>query len=137
MIANPSFLSFFLLIVLHVIRTANVRQNAIQDGLPNIIMGDSWFTSLTMLQAIAQSGDEVVGQLKVSHGGYPKDYLNEHLKDAPGGVHIVMKGTLPSGIDVVATGYKYSSKRVLFFLSTPGAGLTIPGEPYEMRYTDE
>ena len=89
-----------------------------------------------MLQAIAQSGEEVIGQLKVSHGGYPKDYLNEHLKDAPGGVHIVMKGTLPSGVEAVAIGYKYSSKRVLFFLSTPGAGLTMPGEQYEMRYSN-
>ena len=129
--ANKS-LTFLLILFL---RTEHSRVVA-NDGLSNLYLGDSWFASLTMAQGLAQSGHEVIGQLKTNHGGYPKDYLAEHLKDAPGGVHIVMKGTLPSGMEMVATGYKYSSKKVLFFISTPGAGPTTPGEPYEMRYTD-
>lgn len=107
-----------------------------RDGLANTYMGDSWFTSLTMAQALKIQGHETIGQLKNSHGGYPKDFISEHLEDAPGGVHLVLKGTLPSGVEVVATGYKYASKKVLHFLSTAGAGSTIPGEPYGMRYTD-
>ena len=112
-------------------------EHSSNDGLPNLYMGDSWFTSLTMAQELKSHGNEVIGQLKASHGGYPKDFINEHLEDAPGGVHIVLKGTLPYGQEMVATGNKYCSKKVLYFLSTPGAGSTTPGEPYEMRYTDE
>lgn len=107
------------------------------DQLPNLYMGDSWFTSLTMAQELKRRGNEVIGQLKVSSGGYPKEFISEHLANAPGGVHIVLTATLPSGFKMVATGYKYSSRRVLHFLSTADAGSTTPGEPYEMRYTDE
>ena len=90
-----------------------------------------------MAQELKKRGQETIGQLKSNHGGYPKDFIETHLKDSPGGIHLVLKATLPSGIDVVATGYKYSSKKVLHFLSTADAGSTSPGEPYEMRYTDE
>ena len=109
---------------------------AVNDGLKNLYMGDSWFTSLTMAQALRQQGQEVIGRVRQNHGGYPRDFISQHLKDAPGGVHIVLKGTLPSGEEMVATGYRYSSKEVLHFLLTAGARLTTPGEPYEMKYTD-
>ena len=59
----------------------------------------------------------------LSHGGYPKDFINEHLAEAHGYVHILLKTTLPSGVEVVATG-------------AAGAGSATAGEPYEMRPSD-
>ena len=35
-----------------------------------------------------------------------------------------------------ALGYKYNSKRVLFFVFTQGAGSTLPGEPYVAKFQD-
>ena len=82
-------------------------------------------------------GHEWVGPVKTAHTGYPKNFMNRHLEKAPGGVKIVMKGKHPDGFDLVATGYKYSSKRVLTFVSSAGAGPTSHGIPYEMRYVNE
>ena len=39
------------------------------------------------------------------------------------------------GVNVVAVGYKYNSKKVLFFVMTKGAGSTEPGEPYVIQFT--
>ena len=38
---------------------------------------------------------------------------------------------------MIATGYKYNSSKVLFFLSTPGAGATTAGKPYIVCYADK
>ena len=107
------------------------------DGLPNLVIGDSWFQSVKTVVQLKIRGHDSVGPVKTAHNGYPKDFMNEHLGDAPGGVKLVMKGTHPSGVELVATGYKYSSKRVLTFISSIGAGSTTNGNPYEMKYTDE
>jgi hypothetical protein len=51
-------------------------------------------------------------------------------------VHIVLKGTAPNGVDLIAIGYRYSTKTTLFFVATADAGSTRPGKEYEMKYTD-
>jgi hypothetical protein len=38
---------------------------------------------------------------------------------------------------LVAIGYRYSTTKTLFFVMSPGAGSTRPGEPYEMKYPTE
>ena len=113
------------------------ESSSADDNLPNLVFGDSWFLSVKTVVQLKIRGQESVGPVKQSHNGYPKAFMNEHLGDAPGGVKLVMKGTHPSGINLVATGYKYSSKRVLTFISSEGAGSTTNGNPYEMKYTDE
>jgi hypothetical protein len=39
-------------------------------------------------------------------------------------------------VPFIAVGYRYSRKKILFFLLTKGSGSLINGEPYEMKYTD-
>ena len=107
------------------------------DELPNLVLGDSWFLSVRTVVELKNRGHESVGPVKQSHSGYPKDFMNEHLKDAPRGVKLVMTGTHPTGVELVATGYKYNSKKVLTFISSAGAGSTTDGNPYEMKYTDK
>jgi hypothetical protein len=68
---------------------------------------------------------------------FPKSFITDALENAPGGVHIVLKGTAPNGIDLVAIGYHYSTKTTLFFIATADEGSTTPGKPYEMKYMDD
>ena len=48
----------------------------------------------------------------------------------------MLEGTTRCEVPLVAVGYRYSRKTVLFFLLTKGAGSTILGDPYEMKFTD-
>jgi len=52
-------------------------------------------------------------------------------------VHIVLMGTYPNGVPLIALGYWYSTKTTLFFVFHSDAGSTHPGKPYEMKYTDD
>ncbi len=74
--------------------------------------------------------------MKQYHNLFPKDFIEEALKDAPGGVHIVLKGTTRDEVNLVAIGYCYSRKTILHFVLAENAGNTEPGDPYEMKYTD-
>lgn len=75
-------------------------------------------------------------QIKTNHSLFPKKFIEEHLKDAPGGVHIVLTGKAPNEVSLMAVGYKYSKRNVLNFMCTQTAGHTRPGTPYEMKFTD-
>ena len=75
-------------------------------------------------------------QVENNHAFYPKKYITEQLKDAPGGTHIVLTGTGIKGTPLMAIGYRYSSKATLFFICTQDAGSTRAGVPYEMKFTD-
>jgi hypothetical protein len=74
--------------------------------------------------------------VKQYHNLFPKDFIEEALKDAPGGVHIVLKGTTRDEVNLAAIGYRYSHKTILHFVLTENAGNTEPGDPYDMKYTD-
>jgi hypothetical protein len=37
---------------------------------------------------------------------------------------------------LIAVGYHYSHKTILFFVLTKNAGGTTEGDPYEMKFTD-
>jgi len=79
---------------------------------------------------------EIVCQIKTNHGLFPKQYIEEALKDAPGGCHIVLEGKHPNGADLVAIGYRYNSKVTLSFVISKNAGSTRKGSPYEMKFSD-
>lgn len=99
------------------------------------IKGDAWFGSVTAVSELALRGFEGVMQVKQNHGLYPKKVIEDALKESPGGVHIILKGTLHENT-IIAIGYRYNSKKTLFFAMTSNAGTTEPGRPYEMKYTD-
>ena len=98
--------------------------------------GDSWFGSVKAAAKIAENGMHAVLQVKTATLLYPKQFIDDALSGAPGGVHIVLRGKHPNGNTLVAVGYRYSSKKTLFFIMTEGAGPTTPGRPYEMKFTD-
>ena len=77
--------------------------------------------------------------VKTAHSRYPRKFLNDNMMDFPGGTWVTMRGKCKrSGVELVAIGYKYNSKKVLTFITTVGAGSTEKGEnPYKMKYNDE
>jgi hypothetical protein len=119
--------------------TLRLLLNSIADeekGLKHGIRGDAWFGSVRAAAEISRRGHEAVFQIKQNHGLYPKAFIEETLKEAPGGVHIVLEGKTQCEVPLIAIGYRYSRKTILFFLLTKGAGSTIDGDPYEMKFTD-
>jgi hypothetical protein len=100
------------------------------------IRGDAWFGSVNTANEVGLRGHEGVFQVKQYHTLFPKDFIEEALKEAPGGVHIVLKGTTKDEVNLVAVGYRYSRKTILHFVLTENSGGTGEGDPYEMKYTD-
>jgi hypothetical protein len=48
----------------------------------------------------------------------------------------VLEGTTKDEVKLVAIGYRYSRKTILFFILMENAGKTDAGTPYEMKVTD-
>jgi hypothetical protein len=60
------------------------------------------------------------------------------MKNMSGGVHLVLEGAhYTTEEKLIAIGYRYNSKKTLFFVMSTGAGSTRPGTPYEMKYPTE
>lgn len=53
-----------------------------------------------------------------------------------GGMSMVMEGTTASGVQLLAIGYKYNSRKVLSFVATKASGSTTPGTPYRAKFAD-
>jgi hypothetical protein len=100
------------------------------------IRGDAWFGSVKTANEVGLQGHEAVFQVKQNHALYPKEFIEAALKDAPGGVNIILEGTTKDEVSLVAIGYRYSRKTTLFFVLTKNAGTSQLGEPYHMKYTD-
>ena len=49
----------------------------------------------------------------------------------------MLKETDPHGVNLIATGYRYSSKKTLHFVTTEDAGSTTPGSAYKIKFCDE
>ena len=101
-----------------------------------LIKGDAWFGSVKAAAAAKERGMEATYQVKSNHGLFPKEHIEEALKDAPGGCSIVLEGKHPNGSELIAMGYRYNSKVTLHFVMTKNAGSTRKGSPYEMKFTD-
>ena len=87
--------------------------------------------------AAAEQGDHAIMCVKMGHGRFPKKFLEEEMKEMPGGCWVVMEGRAErEGVDLVALGYKYNKKKVLLFVMTKGAASTRAGDPYKAKYND-
>ena len=101
------------------------------------IKGDVWVGSVRAAAALGVRGHRAVMQVKTNSGLFPKKFIADTLDGMPGGVKIVLKGTAPNEVPLVAIGYRYSTKTSLFFVTTEDAGNMMPGNPYIMNYTDD
>jgi Transposase IS4 len=100
------------------------------------VRGDSWFAGVHCAEKMAEMGIEFGGPVKTNHKGFPKTDIEEKMKHWPSGSQLVMECTMPTGVKLIAVGYKYNSKKVLSFVFTANCGLTLPGVPYVARFND-
>jgi hypothetical protein len=119
--------------------TLRLLLGCVPQGMPVIkygVRGDAWFGSVRTANEVALRGHEGVFQIKQYHSLFSKEYIGYVLKDAPGSVHILLKGTTKVEVSLVALGYQYSRKTVLHFILTKNGGSSKPGVPYIIKYTD-
>lgn len=83
---------------------------SLQEQHKHGVRGDAWFGSVNTANQVGLCGHESVFQVKQYHSLFPKDFIEEALKEAPGGVHIVLKSTTSDEVNLVAVGYRYSRK---------------------------
>ena len=58
------------------------------------------------------------------------------MSDWPAGTHVVLQNCFDEK-NILAIGYKYTSKKVICFVATVGTDLTIGGDPYMSRYKSD
>jgi hypothetical protein len=104
------------------------------DDHCHTIQGDTWFGSVKAAAELGGKGFWAVLQVKNNKGLFPKAYVEEALEDAPGGVRVVLKGTAPNNIELIALGYQHSTKTALFSVATTN---TRPWKESQMKYTDD
>ena len=100
------------------------------------MIGDSWFASVKTAEACAEYGHEFIGPVKTATRLFPKEELENTMKNWPGGTYIVLEGTSPNGHSLISIGYKYNKRKVLCFVATKNAGKTTLGDPYHARFLD-
>ena len=80
---------------------------------------------------------EIIGCVKTAHAHFcPKTYLEKALTPHPAGSRCTLLAPV-DGVELAASGYKYNKRKVLLFVATKGAALTLDGEPYIQRWADE
>ena len=93
---------------------------------------DSWFASVQAGLALQKEGYEFCGIVKMSHAGSPKSQVEALMEDMTGGTYIVLVSD-----NLVFTGYKYNSRKVICAISSKNFQSTRPGDPYIARWADE
>jgi hypothetical protein len=117
----------------HVLRAA-VPADKPKEG--QLYVFDSGWGGVEMATKLAKEGHSVIVHIKNSFAGFPKDFLEEQLRGMPGGSHLEMRATV-NGVNLIAIGSKYNSKKTQFHVATEGAGSTVAGKPYISQYPDE
>ncbi len=87
-----------------------------KESVKPCIRGDSWFSSVHTTNGVALRGCDSVFQINQYHASAPKDFLKEALKEAPGGVHILLEGATQDEVQLVTLGYMYSRERQYYIL---------------------
>jgi len=105
---------------------------------PQFFYGDSWFSSVeTTIQLWQKQKVNYVGVIKTNHSRFPKKFIEEKMKDWPSGSHLVLEGRAVEGIDLIAIGYKYNSRKVLSFVCNKNHASTELTDYYEACWRDE
>ena len=88
------------------------------DSLPPVTssqkccyFGDGLFGSVRAVAAVGQPGHHACMAVKTAHTRSPKAWLEEEMKEYPGGTWIVLEGRMESEVvDLICIGYKYYTK---------------------------
>ena len=103
------------------------------------MFGDSWFSSVeATCQLWTRCHVRYAGVVKTNHARFPKKFIEEKMKDWPAGSHLVLEGhaTLED-VHLIAIGYRYNSRKTIFFLCHADAGPTECTDFYEAKWKDD
>ena len=115
-----------------------IAHNEEEEVGKRLFFGDSWFGSVKAIAACAKAGYHACMMIKTGHSRSPKAWLEDKMKNYPGGTWITLEATpTKENVPLICIGYKYNKKKVLTFVMTKGAGKTSDGEPYEARFPDK
>ena len=89
------------------------QNNNKDEGISDAFIGDSWFASVQLAQALQDKGHKFCGIIKTAHVGLLKSQVEALMEDHPAGSYLV----LVSG-GLFLTGYKYNSTKVICIIST-------------------
>jgi hypothetical protein len=123
-------------------RKVIVPSSVLRAALPEepthgqLFIWDSGWQGVDMVTKLAKQGYASIVHIKNSFAGYPKDELEEQLRGMPGGSHLEMKSTV-DGVNLIAIGSKYNSKKTVFHLACEGAAPTSDGVAYTTKWPDE
>ena len=109
-----------------------------EDDQNEVFFGDSWFSSVeSTCQLWNRFKCCYAGILKTNHSQFPKAWIEKTMKDWPAGSHIVLEGQATrEGVDLIAIGYKYNSRKSLCLICHKGAGSTECNDFYEAKWKD-
>ena len=84
-------------------------------------------------------GDEFIGIVKTNTKGFCKETIEKLTKDWTGGSYLVFrsKPMVPGDRPLIAIGYKYNARKVLYFIVTENARSTNTGITYLSKYPDQ
>ena len=91
--------------ILELILSSDKMNGEADNSLLLIMKGDSWFGSVKAAANLAARGMHGIFNVKQCHALFPKTFIAEALKDALGGVSIVLKGKHHNGHTLFALGY--------------------------------
>jgi hypothetical protein len=98
---------------------------------------DPGFGGVEMVVEGAKRGICFISHIKINNALFPQSELESQLQGHPAGSSLIME-TIIEGVTVLAIGYKFNSKKTLFFCAPKGAGATTDeGEPYVTKWPDE
>jgi len=119
------------------LRIAKGGEQPVSPGMKECVKADAWFGSITCADVLSVHNFKSIMSVRTNCGLFPKAFIEEVLKDAPDGTHIILTGTGPRGTQLMKIGYRYSSKKNLLFIASQDGGSTRTGTSYEMKFTDE
>ena len=84
-------------------------------------------------------GAKLIGMVKTNTKGFYKDTIKNLTKDWPVGSYLMLKSNhmVPGDRPLITIGYKYSTRKVPYFIVTDNAGSTKTGIPYLSKYPDQ
>ena len=116
--------------------TKGIGQNYIEGGTKDCLLVDSCFDSNIAAEAVMEIGADLIGMVKKNTKGFCKETIEKLTKDWPVGSYLVLrsKPMVPRDRKLIAIGYRYNARKVLYFIVTDNAGSTKTGITYSSKY---
>ena len=100
---------------------------------------DGWLSSNKAEEAAMEVGAQLVCIVKTNTKGFFKENIEKLTNYWSGGSYLVLRSNhmVPRGRLLIAIGYKYNVRKVIYFIVTDNTWITQEGLPYLSKYSDK